>query len=291
MDVVFCIVMFFISAGALSLAVAGSVRSNALLGRAGLVERRKGSPIEEISDLLGRFAAERFPGLCGRLSSKRLVRRLAAAGIGESRAAGFSLARIVISLLLALAASLLSASHSAFAVVAAAAAGFFLTELWLRSRMRSRREAFERELPFALDMLTLCVEAGLDLGQAIARVAAKSRGVAACELRKVDAAIRVGVRRKDALCSMASSMDIPSVSAFAALLAQSERLGSGVAQLLRSTSERVRDERFARAEKRGAVAAQKLLLPLIVFIMPATLIVVFGPLFVRIATGGVEALF
>ncbi len=283
--------MSFVSAWALSLAIAGSVRSKALLDRAGLTERRRGSLIEEVSNFTGCFAAERLPSLCGRLSSERLVRRFAAAGIGESRAAGFSLARIVISLLLASAAYFLSSSHTAFAVVAAAATGFLLTELWLRSRIRSRREAFERELPFALDMLTLCVEAGLDLGQAIARVAAKSSGIVACELRKVDAAMRVGVRRKDALGSMASSMNIPSISAFAALLAQSERLGSGVAQLLRSTSERVRDERFARAEKRGAVAAQKLLLPLIVFIMPATFIVVFGPLFVRIAIGGVEALF
>jgi tight adherence protein C len=154
-----------------------------------------------------------------------------------------------------------------------------------------RREAIERELPLALDMLTLSVEAGLDFGQALSRVASHlSGGPLSQELRQLDSAMRMGVPRATALAQLGDASASPAVSALAALLSQAERHGSGIAPALRAASARAQAARLARAERKGAVAAQMALLPLIFCIMPATFIIVFGPIAVRVATGGLTSL-
>lgn len=162
---------------------------------------------------------------------------------------------------------------------------------WLRARARRRRGAIERELPGALDWLALSVEAGEGFAQALGRIAAQlAPGLLRSELSRLDAAIRMGATRREALTAMARRAQVPAVSSLVALLVQADLLGTGIGPVLRVSAERLRLERFARAERAGVVAGQKALLPLVLCIMPATFVIVFGPLAVRVATGGMAAL-
>ena len=158
--------------------------------------------------------------------------------------------------------------------------------------MLFRSGAIERALPGVLDWLALSVEAGEGFAQALARIAAQLAPGPLCdELACLDAGIRMGATRRDALAAMARRAQVPAISSLAALLIQADLLGTGIGPVLRVSAERLRLERFARAERAGVVAAQKALVPLVFCIMPATFVVVFGPLVVRVATGGIAALF
>ncbi len=226
------------------------------------------------------------------LNLKRIERRLISAGFdAPDLAAGFVVLRAIAAVLGAIVACLHFGSHGAIAAFAGALLAWLAVNGSLSRRTRQRRESIERELPNALDLLTLCVEAGSDFAQAISRVAARQgAGPLSAEFHRLDSAIRMGTSRRDALRDMAKRIDVPSVSSLIALLAHADRLGSGVGPVLRAASARMRAQRFSRAEKLGAAAAQKALLPLIFCIMPAAFIVIFGPIFVRVATGGIEAL-
>ena len=173
-----------------------------------------------------------------------------------------------------------------------AVAGLLLPRAWLKRRAAHRREELERALPGVLDCLALSVEAGEGFAQALSRVTAGlARGPLKEELGALDADMRIGLARRDALSALGRRSGSASLSFVAAFVAQAETLGVGIAPVLRASSRRLRAERLARAEKRGAAAAQKALLPLVFCIMPATFVVVFGPLIARIATGGIESLF
>lgn len=180
---------------------------------------------------------------------------------------------------------LLGAAADAHPLRGALVAGIALVGSWgLRRarRVRDRRNEIERRLPVVLDAITLAVEAGLDLAQAFSRAAERERcGPLAEELRRIDAALKIGTPRREAMAEFAARLRIPAIRSLAILLRQAERMGTGVAPVLRACAQRLREERFARAEQRGARAAQQLLLPLILCILPATFIVIFGPLAVR----------
>lgn len=149
----------------------------------------------------------------------------------------------------------------------------------------------ERALPFALDMLTLSVEAGADLAQAVVKVAERlGDGPLRTELRSVALAMRSGMSRREALSGLKADGNPRSLVDLATLLVQADRVGSGIAGILRSFSRRLASERFARAERAGVYASQKLLAPLIFFIMPSTFLVVFGPIAVRLVYKGIDGL-
>lgn len=155
---------------------------------------------------------------------------------------------------------------------------------------RRRRAAIERDLPGMLDWLALSVEAGEGFAQALDRIAARlAPGPLREELGRLGADIQTGMPRRAALKLLSRRADVPALSSLCALLIQADVLGTGIGAVLRSVSGRLRTERFARAERRGVIAAQKALLPLILCIMPTTFIVVFGPLIVRLVTEGPRA--
>ncbi|MEW6253642.1 MAG: type II secretion system F family protein [Planctomycetota bacterium] len=162
---------------------------------------------------------------------------------------------------------------------------------WFLRAARRRLERMEEELPFALDMLMLSVEAGCDLAQALMRLAEKlAGGPLADELGRVSAALRTGASRREALTLLSRRANPADLAQLARMLAQADRTGAGAGQILRSASSALAEKRLARAERRGARASQKLLAPLILCIMPSTFIVVFGPIAVRIALHGVDGL-
>ena len=165
------------------------------------------------------------------------------------------------------------------------AVGFFLPNAVLsRLRYSRQRELFE-SFPDALDLLTICVEAGLSLEAALNRVAdeisLKSRQLAE-ELQLVCLEFRAGSGKERALRNLAMRTGVEDIDTLVAMLVQSEKFGTSVGESLRIHSEMLRVKRQQRAEERAAKVAVKLIFPLVLCIFPAIMIVVGGPAMIRI---------
>lgn len=146
--------------------------------------------------------------------------------------------------------------------------------------MRGKRQSSVRaDLPFFIDLLALATEAGMDFQGAIQRIVEKSRGksVLAEELDIVLRDITLGAARADALKNMALRLEMGEVNTFVNAIIDSDSTGSSVTKELKNQSNQMRLERFMRAEKEGAKASQKILIPLMLFILPAVFIMVFAP--------------
>lgn len=180
---------------------------------------------------------------------------------------------------------LASASMEAAAVCAllAALAGAFYPGLWLRDRAKARRARMGRELPFVLDMATLCIEAGLNLQGALQQAAARGpEGPLREELSLTLAEIRTGVPRMQALRAMAVRTGVPGLRTVVASLAQADTLGMSVGPVLRAQAESLRGKRFLRAERLALEAPVKMLFPLIACIFPCTFLVIGFPILVKL---------
>ncbi len=153
---------------------------------------------------------------------------------------------------------------------------------------RSRREISVRaDLPFFADLLSLSTEAGLDFISAIQRIVDKAEeSVLAEELGNVLRDIKLGSSRADALKGMSNRLEIPEITSFVAVLIDADATGASIAQVLKDQSVQIRLERFVRAEKAGARASQTMLLPMMLFIMPAVMLVIFGPMVLQFVYGG-----
>ncbi len=157
-------------------------------------------------------------------------------------------------------------------------AGWFFPDLWARSRMRARQRQVKRALPFVVDLLALSTEAGLDFVGAIGKVVEKAKPSPLIEeLEQVLKEIKVGSSRAEALREMASRLDMSEMSSLVAILVSADQMGAPIGRTLRQQSEQIRVQRFTMAEKAGAAAAQKLMFPVILFILPAVFLIIFGP--------------
>ncbi len=162
----------------------------------------------------------------------------------------------------------------------------FLPDFLLRDMVNKRQKAIVRALPFSVDLLTLVVEAGLDFSQGIQRVVDRGpEGPLRDELSLMLREIRLGTTRSEALRSLADRCVVPEISAFSSVLVQADRLGASIGPVLRAQSDLMRAERFQRAEKAGATASSMILLPLVIFILPAALLVIVGPVLLRFIYG------
>jgi len=171
-------------------------------------------------------------------------------------------------------------------VVLLAIAFSFLPDFLLRDMVAKRQRAIVRALPFSVDLLTLVVEAGLDFSQGLQRVIERGpEGPLADELALMQREIRLGTTRSDGLRSLADRCGVPEVSSFASVLIQADRLGASIGPVLRAQADVMRSERFQRAEKAGARAASLVLMPLVIFILPAALLVIVGPVLLRFVYG------
>jgi len=172
-----------------------------------------------------------------------------------------------------------------------AVAGSLYAEIWIHMRASKRRKSITYDLPHVLDMLTLSVEAGLDFAQALSRIESKMKQ---CDMKQIltglDKSLKMGMSRKNALNAAANESGLPQMMYIASLIAQADKFGTGIGPMLRASSKKLRFERFSRAERSGMKAAQMMILPTVIFIMPATFIIIFGPLFVRFMTGGFASL-
>jgi len=164
-----------------------------------------------------------------------------------------------------------------FLALVLAVMGFLLPDFWLGAQGRRRKKEIVRSLPDALDMLTICVDAGAGLDSAMLKISQKWKNAVATEFGKVVAEIRIGMTRREALQNMAKRTNVPELSSFVAVLLQADQFGLSIASVLHTQSEQMRGRRWQRAEEEARKVPTKLLFPLVFMIFPAMLAVTVGP--------------
>lgn len=170
------------------------------------------------------------------------------------------------------------------------AAGYFIPDLYLKSKLSKRKKDIVRVLPETVDLLGLCIEAGLDFTNAVKWVIEKTPANSLMEeLAFVLEEIKWGKPRIQALKDMSRRLDIPEISSFVQTIIQAERMGTPVAEAFTILSEDARAQRFHRGERIALQAPIKILLPLIFFIMPVIGIVIGGPILLEFMSGGLLA--
>ena len=165
------------------------------------------------------------------------------------------------------------------------AVGHTLVTLWLRVRITRRVQEITTALPDTLDLMVTCLEAGLGLNAAIARIGEERAGMKDAlgrEFAQVAFELRSGRTREDALRGLGDRNGVEDLKALAGLIIQSDRLGASMAQTLRSHADLLRTKRRQRAEEAARKLPIKMLFPLAFFILPALFIVVGGPAMLRI---------
>jgi len=165
-------------------------------------------------------------------------------------------------------------------VVGTAGGMFYLPEVILWIVRRNRKQAIFLSMPDALDLLVVCVEAGLGLDQALRKVTEEMRGTAPVlceEFALANLQIQMGGSRSESLHELGVRTDVEDVRSLAAIIIQAEKFGSSIAQALRVQSDSMRTRRRQLAEEKAAKTAVKLIFPLVLFIFPGIFVVLVGP--------------
>ncbi len=162
--------------------------------------------------------------------------------------------------------------------------GWMIPATWLKGRVKVRQKKVLKALPDALDLVTTCVEAGLGLDAALARVSEKSSGPLADEISNMLRDVAMGKMRREALTEMADKLGVDELTGFVNSIIQAEQLGVGIAKVLRVQSDQMRTRRRQAAEKAAHEAPIKMIFPLVLFIFPAFMLVILGPAVIRIAS-------
>ena len=184
-------------------------------------------------------------------------------------------------------------SNPFFIFLLAAVLGYMIPEMWLTWRVHARQHRLRLALPDGLDLLVICVEAGLGLDQALMRVSEELRIAhpeLSDELQLVNMEMRVGKTRLDALRELGRRTGLEDIKALVAMLIQTERFGTSVAQSLRVHSDDLRMKRRQRAEELAAKTTVKMVPPLVFFIFPALMVVILGPAIIQLMRQLVPAL-
>ena len=202
-------------------------------------------------------------------------------------------ARAGVALLLAALAFLLtSVTGQAFlirvgALVLGTVLGYLLPALWLGGKIRRRQDEVLRAMPDALDLLTICVEAGLGFDAAMAKVAEKWDNALSQAFARVIQQIGLGKLRREALREMDRTTGVADVTSFVAAVIQADQLGVSMAKVMRIQSEQMRIKRRQRAEEKAHQAPVKMLFPLVFLIFPSIYIVLLGPAVLVVKESGV----
>ncbi len=228
----------------------------------GLVERV--SPRKRLAIVNDRIT---YAGLDGTLRMERVLSYKAACAVGG--------------LLLGLSAAPGAVPRPIWALAMAVAASF-MPDMWLDTRAKARQENIARDLPEALDLMAITVEAGLGLEQALAAVTSRLSGALGEEFHRMLREIELGVSRHDSLSALRMRTDVPELSGFVAALIQADRVGAPIADVLRVQAAQVRMKRRQRAREKAGQTPVKILFPVIFCILPALFVVVMGPGAIRI---------
>jgi len=160
--------------------------------------------------------------------------------------------------------------------------GFFLPHLMLSSRITKRQTEIRKAMPDALDLLTVCVEAGLGFDAAMAKVSEKWENELSMAFSRAIREVQLGKVRREALRDMADRLGIPEMTSFVAAIIQSEQLGVSMAKVLRIQSDQMRMKRRQRAEEEAHKAPVKMLIPMALLIFPSIMIIILTPAAIQI---------
>ncbi|MGC9346884.1 MAG: type II secretion system F family protein [Anaerolineae bacterium] len=192
-----------------------------------------------------------------------------------------------ISLVIAVAGGNITFGRRILIVVVAFVLGYLLPGLWLGSKIKKRQDEITKALPDALDLLTICVEAGLGFDASMQKVAEKWDNELSQAFSRTVQEMQLGKLRREALRDMADSIDVPDMTTFAAAIIQADQLGVSMAKVMRIQSDTMRLKRRQRAEEKARQAPVKMMFPLVFFIFPTILIVLLGPALITIKEAGV----
>lgn len=155
--------------------------------------------------------------------------------------------------------------------------GWYLPFMLLRSKVDRRKDMVIKKLPDALDLMTICVDAGMTFNGAMQRVDEKWDGPLAKEFGRVIHEMQLGKSRRQALKDMSDRLDVPDVTSFVAAVLQADQLGVGIGKILRIQSDQMRVKRRQRAEEKAQQAPVKMMFPMVFLIFPSIFIVLLGP--------------
>jgi tight adherence protein C len=237
-----------------------------------------GGMVEHIERVLPKSQAEVS------VTQQRLIR----AGFRKDAAVNYFYAAKVLVPLLFLLLALVSGFSSFVIDAVALGLGFLAPDFWLGRRISKRQGNIRRGLPDVLDLLVICIEAGLSLDQATARTAEelqKAHPAISDELNIVVLEQRAGRPRADAWKHFAERTDVDSVRNLVSVLAQSEQFGTSIAKTLRVHSDTLRTQRRQRVEEQAAKTTVKLVFPLVLFIFPSLFLVALGPAAIIVLEG------
>lgn len=167
-------------------------------------------------------------------------------------------------------------------IIIAALLGYYFPILQLNSKIKKRQDSIVKALPDALDLLVICVEAGLGFDMAMGRVYEKWDNELAIEFGRVLREVQLGKIRRIALKDMAERLDVPDVNSFTAAIIQADQLGVSMASILRVQADQMRVKRRQRAQEKAQQAPVKMMIPMVLLIFPSIWIVLLGPAALRV---------
>jgi tight adherence protein C len=239
--------------------------------------------VEPLRDTLARWALRVNP----RTSMESISLKLLGAGLGRritptgflAAKGGVAAGGTVLGLFFS---SMAGSSTGLFFTLVLAVGGFFAPDYFVSLKAKSRRERIRADLPDALDLLAVSVEAGLGFDGAIAKLTEHMDGPLAEEFGLTLGEMRIGESRQDALKRMADRVDAPELASFTRAIIQADQLGTSLGRILRVQAADSRLRRQAAAEERAMKAPIKMLFPTVLFIFPAIFLVILGPAFMNI---------
>jgi tight adherence protein C len=231
--------------------------------------------IEKFGSLLSRSTPQK--------SRQDMLNRLELAGRpGNLTPEDFVAVRLVAAALLAAVGFLLgllfgNPLYLVISLVAGAVIGYYAPALWLKQKVDQRRNEIQKGLPEALDLLVICVDAGLGFDASLARVTDKFKNALSDLLSKALREVSLGRPRLEALDEMGRNSGVEDLHNFMQAVIQSEQFGTGIGKILRIQADEMRRKRRQRAQERGAQATLKMMLPMVGCIFPTLWIILLGP--------------
>ena len=222
----------------------------------------------------------------GLTEDEKVKQQLLSAGIKSSRSMNAYAASRFIGPVIGLVCGSLIRSNTVFWALSLSAVFYLVPDMWLRMKIKKRRERIRKSLPDALDLLVICVEAGLGLDQAMLRVGQEliiSHPDIHQEFMQVNLEQLAGKPRLEAWNSAAERTQIPEFSLFVSMLTQADRFGTPIVRALSRFGDEIRLKRRQRAEEMAAKTKIKILFPLVLFIFPCIFIVLLAPAILNIA--------
>ena len=226
--------------------------------------------------------------LLGNTENSQTRRQLDEAGFRGEHAGDTYFAAQFLTILTLLTMGSFSPVNTMFCVLIGGILGYLVPGMWLVRRGSARRERIRRSIPDAVDLLVICVDAGLGLDQALLRVSEEldvSHPEMNAEFQRVNLQQRAGIPRIEAWQSLAARTRLEEFTSFSSMLSQTERFGTPIVKALATYSHELRQKRRQRAEEAAAKTKIKIIFPLVLFIFPCIFIVLLAPALLSIADG------